>query len=262
MNHDAPTLPAAFSLAGHRALITGSARGIGHALAFAFARAGAAVVVHGSAAGSHARDVADAIAAENGGAFAVNADLGTDGGARLAYEQAVAALGAPPDILVCNASVQIPKDWLSVTREDFDRQVAVNWRSSFELCQLAAPAMQAAKWGRILMVGSVQEIRPHPDMAIYAGTKCAQTSLAVNLARQLAPQGITVNNLAPGVILTDRNTSRLDSREYAAQVLAKIPVGFFGDTHDCAGAALLLCSDAGRYITGQTLLVDGGLSLP
>jgi NAD(P)-dependent dehydrogenase (short-subunit alcohol dehydrogenase family) len=173
----------------------------------------------------------------------------------------VDGLGGAPDILVCNASVQIPADWLDVTRADFDKQVAVNWSSTLELCQLAVPAMKTAAWGRILTVGSVQEARPHPHMIVYAGTKCAQTSLVVNLARQLAPHSITVNNLAPGVILTDRNTGRLADAAYARRVLAGIPAGVFGEPSDCAGAALLLCSDAGRYITGQTLFVDGGMSL-
>jgi NAD(P)-dependent dehydrogenase (short-subunit alcohol dehydrogenase family) len=261
MKTETATLPKAFSLAGRRALITGSTRGIGRALALAFAEAGAAVAVHGAGGGPRSGETARAITTAGGIACIIQADLGADAGARETYAQAVAGLGGPPDILICNASLQIPADWLAVTRADFDKQVAVNWRSTLELCQLAAPAMKAAGWGRILTVGSVQEAKPHPHMAVYAGTKCAQTSLAVNLARQLAPHGVTVNNLAPGVILTDRNTGRLADTAYAGQVRSLIPAGFFGETSDCAGAALLLCSDAGRYITGQTLFVDGGMSL-
>ncbi|OAM91226.1 SDR family oxidoreductase [Termitidicoccus mucosus] len=260
MKTDTPqpaALPQSLSLTGRRALVTGSTRGIGRVLALAFAQAGASVAMHGRDGGLQAAAAARAASA----ACLVQSDLADADGPRRAYEQAVAGLGGAPDILVCNASLQIPADWLAVTRADFDKQVAVNWRATLELCQLAAPAMKAAGWGRILTVGSVQEAHPHPHMIVYAGTKCAQSSLATNLARQLAPCGVTVNNLAPGVILTDRNTVRLADSAYAAKVLASIPADYFGEPTDCAGAALLLCSDAGRYITGQTLFVDGGMSL-
>lgn len=253
--------PTSFSLAGRRALITGSSRGIGAALARAFAAAGADVAIHFTGSHDQAGAVATSIRDAGRRACTVPADLGTDDGPRRAYQGAVDGLGGPPDILVCNASVQFPADWLAANRTDFERQVSVNFRASLELCQLAVPAMLARRWGRILTIGSVQEARPHPQMVVYAATKCAQTSLALNLARQLAPHGITVNNLAPGVILTDRNSDRLSDPAYAGKVLAAIPAGRFGDPADCVGAALLLCSDAGRYITGQNLFVDGGLSL-
>lgn len=261
---DRPTrmsLPSAFSLAGRRALITGSSRGIGAALARAFAAAGADVAVHFTGQAGPAEEVAAAVRAQGRRSCTVQADLGADDGPARTYSGAVEGLGGAPDILVCNASVQQPTDWFNVGRADFAQQVNVNFRASLELCQLAAPTMIQQRWGRILTVGSVQEVRPHPQMIVYAGTKCAQTSLTLNLARQLGAHGITVNNLAPGVILTDRNVDRLRDAAYAAKFLASIPVGQFGEPADCAGAALLLCSEAGRYITGQNLFVDGGLSL-
>ena len=98
-------------------------------------------------------------------------------------------------------------------------------------------------------------------MPIYAGLKAAQTSMMRNLARQLAPHGVTCNTLAPGVIETDRNAGVLADEAYRDMVRAKIPSGVFGTPEDCTGAALLLCSDAGRYITGVHLLVDGGMHL-
>ena len=98
-------------------------------------------------------------------------------------------------------------------------------------------------------------------MLVYAATKCAQTSMAQNLAKQLGPYGITVNNLAPGVIGTDRNIPRLADEDYKKLVLSKIPVARIGTPEDCAATALLLCSDAGTYITGQNIYVDGGMSL-
>ena len=98
-------------------------------------------------------------------------------------------------------------------------------------------------------------------MVVYAASKAAQTHMMLNLARQLAPDGVTLNNLAPGVICTDRNVEALADGAYAEKVRSAIPAGIFGQPSDCAGAALLLCSEAGRYITGQNLFVDGGMSL-
>ncbi|MCX7006240.1 MAG: SDR family oxidoreductase, partial [Kiritimatiellaeota bacterium] len=113
-----------------------------------------------------------------------------------------------------------------------------------------------------LTIGSVQQARPHPDMIVYAASKAAQENMVRNLAKQLGPDGITVNNLAPGVILTDRNTEVLADETYAERVRQIIPLRSFGESTDCVGAALLFCSDAGRYITGVDLLVDGGMGLP
>ena len=123
------------------------------------------------------------------------------------------------------------------------------------------PAMKEKGYGRIITVGSVQQSRPHPDMAIYAATKCAVMSLVHNVAKQVAPFGVTVNNLSPGVIATPRNEAALADVEYSKKVLAGIPVGRAGEASECAGAALLLASPAASYITGVDLVVDGGMSL-
>lgn len=254
------SLPVSFTLAGRRALVTGSSRGIGAAIAMALAEAGADVVVHYTGDEAHAREVSARIAALGRRTGIVQADLGADDGARKTWDGALAALGGI-DILVLNASIQTRKPWLEFTRADIDRHVAVNYRGSLELLQLAAPGMTERKWGRIVTLGSVQETRPHPEMLVYSSLKHAQTGLVLGLARQLAPHGVTINNLAPGVIRTDRNSAALADAGYAEKVRAAIPAGFFGESADCAGAALLLCSDAGRYITGQNLFVDGGLGL-
>ncbi len=250
-----------FSFVGHRALITGSSRGIGAALAQAFATEGADVAVHGYRDREVGEALAGSLRAAGRKCLYIDADLSTEAGTEGAYASACAGLGDSPDIVVCSASIQEPADWRRITRASLEHQFAVNLFSTLRLCQLAVPAMEDKGWGRILTLGSVQETKPHPDMVAYAGTKCAQTSLVVNLARQLAPRGITVNNLAPGVVLTDRNRHRLADPAYAERMRAAIPAGTLGEPGDCVGAALLLCSDAGRYITGQTLYVDGGMSL-
>lgn len=249
------------SLAGKRALVTGSSQGIGRAIAVALAEFGADVMVH------CARDVAKAEAARNQiEAFGVRsgitvADLAETEAAEKVYAETLAALGAM-DILVLNASVQIRKPWPEITLDEYRRQLDVNFGASLWLIQRFAPEMQRRKWGRILTLGSVQQVRPHPEMLVYSATKSALSNMVRNLAPQLARDGITINNLAPGAIATVRNEEVLADEAYLRRVLTKIPAGFIGDPGDCAGLAVLLCSEAGRYITGQDLFVDGGMGLP
>ena len=121
--------------------------------------------------------------------------------------------------------------------------------------------MKKVGWGRIITVGSVQEAKPHPDMLVYSASKAAQTNMMHSLSLQLAEFGITVNNVAPGVVYTDRNKEALSDPEYAKKVTDSIPVGFYGEPEDCAGIVSLLCSEDGRYITGQSIYVDGGKSV-
>ncbi len=242
-----------FELRGHRALVTGSGRGIGSAIALELARGGADVVVHYS---NH-RDSAEKIATEiqNMGreSCVVQADL-----CKLAETEALLGKAGNVDILVLNASVQIKKPWEEITLEDCEKQVNCNYLSSLLLIQQAVPYMRQQGWGRIITIGSVQEKKPHPQMLIYSSTKCAQTGLMYSLAGQLARDGITVNNVAPGVIATDRNTEALKDEAYARQVTDSIPMGFYGEKEDCAGIVRLLCSREGRYITGESIYVDGG----
>lgn len=249
-----------FNLAGRRALITGSSRGIGAALAVGLADAGADVVIHYTGRSDAANAVAAEVRQRGRRSGVVQADLVAEDAPRRVFDGAVAALGGI-DILILNASVQLKKNWMNFSRAELDQHYAVNYRSSYELLQLFAPAMCERGWGRVLTIGSVQEVKPHPQMLPYSSLKHAQTGLALGLAKQLAPLGVTVNALAPGVILTDRNAEALGDPDYAAKVRAAIPTGRFGDCTDCVGAALLLCSDAGAYITGQNLFVDGGLGL-
>ncbi|WPJ95175.1 SDR family oxidoreductase [Coraliomargarita algicola] len=249
-----------FDLSGRSALVTGSTRGIGRAIALALAEAGANIALHGTSDSERVQKVRDEVLAHGVQCTVVLKNLADDDAADYLHAQVNEAFGQL-DILVTNASVQLPKPWLEGNRQDFELQVNVNLRCTYELIQRVAPDMVERGWGRILTVGSVQESKPHPDMLIYAATKCAQTSLAQNLAKQLGPSGVTVNNLAPGVIGTDRNIPRLADENYKQFVLGKIPVGRIGTPEDCAATALLLCSNAGAYITGQNIYVDGGMSL-
>lgn len=254
-------LPNFFDLSGRTALVTGSSRGIGRAIALGLAECGAAVAVHGTQPTQALEDTVADVQRISPRSIAVTGDLVlTDVPLRLVTE--VSARLGSLDILVANASVQIRKPWAEVTDEEADQQMQINFHATLRMIQAAVPGMRARRWGRILTIGSVQQRRPHPDMVVYAASKAAQENLVRNLAKQLGPEGITINNLAPGVILTDRNTPALADETYAERVRQMIPVRYFAEATDCAGAALLLCSDAGRYITGVDLQVDGGMCLP
>lgn len=246
-----------FDLTGKTALVTGSSRGIGRAVALCLAEAGADVVVHCTGRPEKAQEVVDAIRAMGRKAWFIQKNLMDEDCAEYIFSR----LEQPLDILVLNASIQYRKAWEQITAQDFAEQINVNLRASMLLIQKAVPHMREQHWGRIVTVGSVQEAKPHPDMLVYSASKAGQRMMAQSLAGQLAKDGITVNNMAPGVIATDRNVEALSDPVYARQVADSIPVGFYGEPKDCAGAVLLLCSDEGRYITGQSLYVDGGKCL-
>ena len=243
-------------LEGKKALVTGASRGIGSAIALELARSGADVAVHYAGNAAAAQNICDQIRAMGRQSRIVQADLSHPA----ACDGLMAKVG-PVDILVLNASVQIKKSWETITDADFDTQINCNLRASLKLMQQAIPAMREKKWGRIVTIGSVQEKKPHPDMLVYSASKAAQTMMVQSLALQVAKDGITINNVAPGVIYTDRNVEALSDPEYAKKVTDSIPVGFYGEKEDCAYLVRLLCSDEGRYITGQNYFVDGGKSL-
>ncbi len=249
-----------FDLAGRRALVTGSSRGIGRAIAIALTETGATVALHASRESAALDEALAEVRARQPDSVALVADLSHPASVAALVPAAIERLGGL-DILVANASIQIRRPWADIPVEEALEQMQINFHATLALAQAAGPAMTDRGWGRILTVGSVQELAPHPDMAVYAASKAAQENLVRNLARQLARGGVTVNNLAPGVVLTDRNTAALADPDYAALVADRIPLGTFATPDDLAGAALLLCSDAGRYITGATIVVDGGLTL-
>lgn len=241
-----------FDLKNKKVLVTGSTQGIGLALAKGFAECGAIVYVNGASSYNKCQK---AVSQVKDGKIAFCNLLDTDCAEKL-YE-----ITGDIDILVLNASVQYRKAWDEVTSEEFDNQMKINFKSNLELIQKYTPYMKERGWGRILTIGSVQQYKPHKDMIVYAASKCAQMSMVENLAKQLAPFGITVNNLAPGVIDTPRNKVALADEEYAKQVMAGIPCGYAGVPEDCLAGAILLCSEEGRYITGIDLIIDGGMHL-
>ncbi len=246
-----------FRLDNRTALVTGARREIGRAIALALAGVGARLAIHHVGTAEETRDaegVVREIEQAGGVARAFAQDFAADdAGHHLA---AAVAAWAPVDILVLNASIELPEPYDTISRDRFDRQTAVNLRSPLELLQALVPPMADRGWGRVVTIGSVQQERPHPKMLVYAGAKAAQLNWAWNLARQVGGRGVTVNNLAPGAILTARNRTQMATEGEA--LVQRIPAGRLGTPDDLVGAALLLCSDAGAYINGANLYVDGG----
>jgi NAD(P)-dependent dehydrogenase (short-subunit alcohol dehydrogenase family) len=208
-----------------------------------------------------AQETAGAIQQRGRRAFVIESDFEQPGEARRTVQRAQEALGGV-DVLVVCASIQYRTPFDEVTPEQIERQIQINFRASIELLQSALPPMKARGWGRVLTLGSVNQTRPEPVLAIYAALKSAQHNLAINLARQYAPFGVTVNNLSPGLIATERNRwRRADAQEWADIERESSPVGRAGTPEEMAGAALLLCSDAGSFITGADLQATGGRHL-
>ena len=248
---------ARFRLTGRMALVTGARREIGRAIALGLAGAGARLAIHHAGTAEECRDAAavvQEIQAMGGEASAFGQDFAQDGAGQ--HLAAAVTAWAPIDILMLNASIELPEGFQAITRDHFDRQIAVNLRTTLELLQALVPPMAERGWGRVVTIGSVQQERPHPAMFVYAATKAAQLNWTLNLARQFGGQGVTVNNLAPGAILTARNRDQMAVE--GETLMQRIPVGRLGRPDDLVGAAMLLCSEAGSYINGVNLFVDGG----
>jgi NAD(P)-dependent dehydrogenase (short-subunit alcohol dehydrogenase family) len=247
------------SLHGRVALVTGAARGIGLAIGERLAQAGAHLVLHD-------RDVAaaeQALAQLRGAgpsASLLTADL-ADPAAPARMRETLAAEGRPPDILVLCASVETRETWDTLSEEAMAAQTEINLHATVRLIQAFLPGMVARGFGRLIAIGSVQESRPNPTHFYYAATKAAQTNMILNLARTLRAPDVTCNIIQPGAILTDRNRAVLTDPAYESAVLGRIPLARLGKAGDCAGVALLLCSEEGAYINGAEIAVDGGLRL-
>jgi len=258
-----------FGMAGRRALITGASLSIGRSLALAFADHGASIAIHYSATADRAfghpdaaQETLDQVKARGVGACLVEADLARAGAGRDVVAHAVAGLGGV-DILVVCASIQSRTPFVSITAEQMERQIQINFRATVELLQAALPPMQERGWGRVLTIGSINQLRPDPDLAIYAALKSAQHNLCINLARQYAPFNVMINNLSPGIVETERNRwRRQDAEEWRRiQAMAAGAIGRAAQPDEMVGAAVLLCSDAASYIAGIDLLVTGGSHL-
>ena len=249
-----------FDLKGKTALVTGSSRGIGRAILLAYARQGADVILHCRKPDARAEETL-ALARETGArVYSVFGDLSQKDAPAGMYKE-IKGMGLNVDILVLNASVELRRHWTEISDEEYDLQLNTNLRSPMKLMQLFIPEMQQRGWGRVITMGSVQQAKPHPDMLVYAAGKAALCNMAQSLAAQVAGDGVTINNLSPGAIHTDRNDQALSDPAYREHVRSLIPVKYIGKPEDIAAMAVYLASEESKYMTGENIYVAGGKDL-
>ena len=257
MDHEVSFLQRLFSLDGRTALITGASGGIGSALALGLAEAGAAVGLHGTRL-HQLEELQAQIEAGGGRAVCLPADLRDLAACRHLIADAHSALGRL-DVLINCAGINRRKPAETVSEEDFEAIVAVNLRSLFFLCQAAQPIMRAQGGGKIVNIGSVTSVDGLGEVSVYGATKSAVAELTKTLAVEWARDNIQVNCLAPGFIVTPLTETTLWGDAWRRQwLLDRIPARRPGMPEDLVGAVLLLSSAASSYLTGHTLVVDGG----
>jgi glucose 1-dehydrogenase len=246
-------------LTGKVAVVTGSGSGIGQAIAERLAQEGANLVVDYRDHADQAQVTVDKITAAGGKAVIVHADVSNLADCSNLIDQAWQQLGSC-DILVNNAGVEIHGDFLDVTEKDYDTVLDVNLKGAFFLTQAFVRRLKAAaKPGRVINISSVHEDMVFPHFSTYCASKGAMRMLMRDLAVELGPLNITVNNIAPGAIDTPINKSLLADKPKLDALLANIPLGRLGKPEEVAGVAAFLASDDGAYVTGSTYFLDGGL---
>jgi NAD(P)-dependent dehydrogenase (short-subunit alcohol dehydrogenase family) len=249
-----------FRLDGKTAIITGASRGIGRAIAELYARAGARVVVSSRKLDA-CQNVVDQIRKDGGEATAVNCNISDKSQIEHLVERTEAAYG-PADILVGNAAVNPYYGPMSRLPDDaFVKVLDVNIRSNLWLVNRVAPGMAARGGGAIVIISSIAGLTGSRMLGAYAISKAADLQLSRNLALEWGKQGIRVNCIAPGLVKTDFAKALWDNPETLARALASSPLNMIGEPQDITGAALLLASPAGRFITGTTIVVDGGATI-
>lgn len=253
------------TLTGRTALVTGGTRGIGRACALALAAAGAEVVLTGREART-AKAAAEAIAAETGATVtgmpfdvpehATSAETFESAEALLAE---IAAEHGELDVLVANAGILRPTPMGLISAADVQALVAVNVVGSLAVLQAATASMRRRGGGSAVLISSVVGVLGGDMLTVYAATKAAIVAMARSAARDLGPEGVRVNAIAPGVVYTDMVSPA--PREILDATVARVPLRRVGQPEDVAGAAVFLASDAASYVTGHVLSVDGGMVL-
>jgi 3-oxoacyl-[acyl-carrier protein] reductase len=244
-----------FSLSGKTALVTGASGGLGAAIARDLHMQGARVVLSGTKVAA-----LEALQKELGeGSFVVAANLSEPTGPAQLLKDAEAQLGAGVDILVNNAG--LTRDGLALRMKDEDWQavIDVNLTAAFRLIRGAMRGMMSRRWGRIINITSIVGVTGNGGQANYAASKAGLIGMSKSLAQEMAPRGITVNCVAPGFIQTAMTDVLTD--EQKQKIMTVIPLGSMGTPADIASACVYLASEEARYVTGQTLHVNGGMAM-
>ncbi|TFZ02695.1 SDR family oxidoreductase [Ramlibacter henchirensis] len=245
------------SLAGRTAVVTGSGRNIGRAIAVALAAQGAKVVVNGHSDSSAVDEVVQQIRLAGGEATGVMADVGRDDEVARLIAAAAAQFGSV-DIVVSNVGIRRKQPFLEITPEQWDEVLRTNLSAAFYLARHAVPHMQARKWGRIVLISGFDGFWGQVTHRAHNITaKAGLHGLAMALAREFGPDGITANTVAPGAIDTVRDWSQY-THQQREQLEREIPLGRYGKPDEVAAACDLLCSERGGFISGQVIHVNGG----
>lgn len=246
-------------LSGKVAVITGGGQGIGQAITIRLAEEGADVAISGRHDSDSVAETVAAVEKLGRKIIFVQNDVSKREDNKKLIEAAVTQLGKV-DVLVNNAGVERSADFWNVTEADYDMVLDTNLRGTFFLTQDFVNHLRATKrTGTIINISSVHEELPFPHFAAYCASKGALRMLCRNLAVELGPLGITINNIAPGAIATPINEKLLNSPDLLKSLLSQIPLGRLGKPNDVASLAAFLASDEASYVTGSTFVVDGGL---
>jgi len=246
-------------LQGKAAIVTGSNSGIGQAIAIRLGSEGASVVVDYRGGSNAANETKTKIEAAGGKAILAEADVSKLSDTQHLVDQAWQQFGRC-DILVNNAGIEKRADFWDITEQDYDAVLNVNLKGAFFLTQAFVRRLRDARLpGCIINISSVHEDMAFPHFSTYCASKGALRMLTRNLAVELGPLGITINNIAPGAIATPINTALLEDKPKLEALLKNIPLNRLGKPEDVASLAAFLASDEAAYITGSTYIVDGGL---
>jgi 2-dehydro-3-deoxy-D-gluconate 5-dehydrogenase len=244
-----------FRLAGKNALVTGSSRGMGAAIAIALAEAGAHVALHGSQ--TVPLEVIQKVSATGANHVALTADLTHPDSCHGLVERAITALGSI-DILINNAGITRRAPAVEFAVEDWNDVIAMNLTSVFRLCQFAARPMLERGHGKIVNIASLLSFQGGITVPAYAAAKGGVAQITKALANEWAARGVQVNAIAPGYMSTELTQALQNDATRNRQILERIPAGRWGSPEDVAGAAVFLASGASDYINGHILVVDGG----
>jgi glucose 1-dehydrogenase len=247
------------TLTGRTAIVTGSSSGIGQGIAERLAQEGANVVIDYVGAAASAQETLKKVEGAGAKGIVVEADVSQVSAVRNLVDATWKAYGGA-DILVNNAGVEKESAFWETSEHDYDFVLGVNLKGPFFLTQaFVQRLMQAKKPGRVINISSVHEDMAFPNFATYCASKGGVRMLMRDLAVELGPLGITVNNVAPGAVSTPINTALLENKRKLDALLKNIPLGRLGTVEDVAGLVAYLASDAAGYINGSTFVIDGGL---